>query len=327
MVDPTAVDFDSHADDAAGKESGSESARILACPACRGVLEHGSEAVNCKACNAVYPIENGYPILLVPGDKRFDDAADCCLNADEVRTNSFTTTNYMLPLLQKLFRKRMKGKRLLSAGCGVGADVDLYRNAGIDAYGIDCGSRSKAWPEREHKSAFHFGSVEHLPYPDSSFDAIVTGCLLPHIGVVGDTSKVGQDWKTQRQRVAAELMRVLRPGGFIIVGNPNRLCPLDLFHKGQMNGPNSLVRWHSPTEKFLLSFADHKKIFGKAARLKTLPVAGYWGFHSKRQKFLTSILALALRGYFVFLSVPQFSFLRRSPLNPWLMILITKERR
>jgi len=327
MVDPIAADFNNRADDAAGKVPGSESGRIVVCPACGGALEQRPEAVTCKACDAVYPVEHGYPILLVPGDKRFDDAADCCLNADEVRTNSFTTTNYTLPLLRKLFEERLKGKRLLSAGCGVGIDVDICRNAGIDAYGIDCGSRSKAWLEREHKSAFHFGSVEHLPYSDSSFDAIVTGCLLPHIGVVGDTSTVGQDWKLQRQRVATELLRVLRPGGFMIVGNPNRLCPLDLFHKGQMNGPNSLVRWHKPSEKFLLSFADHKELFGKAAKLKTLPVAGYWGFHSKRQKFLTAMLALALRAYFVFLSIPQFSFLRRSPLNPWLMILITKERR
>lgn len=42
---------------------------VLACPACHGslVLDHRNERVRCTACNAMYPVIEGIPILLPPG--------------------------------------------------------------------------------------------------------------------------------------------------------------------------------------------------------------------------------------------------------------------
>ena len=133
---------------------------------------------------------------------------------------------------------------------------------------------------------------------DGAFDVVITGCLLPHIGVVGDTVTLRPGWEAQRAATAAELLRVTRPGGSIIVGNPNRLCPADLFHKGQMTGPYKLVRWHWPSERFLLSHGDYVRLFGASATLSTLPISGYWGFHSKEQRPFTRLLARALKAYF-----------------------------
>lgn len=294
---------------------------------CRGRLgePHASPAsIACEACGAAYAIDEGYPVLLGPGDRVFEDVPDCCLNADEITTNSFTTLNYNLPLLSRLNGGSVCGLRLLSAGCGVGIDVDLYRDAGIEAVGVDCGARVESWSGRRHREAFHFASVLRLPYPDASFDAVVTGCLLPHIGVVGDSAELQPDAAAQREMAARELLRVTRPGGHIIMGNPNRLCPADLFHKSQMKGPGALARWHWPSESFLLSFADHEELFGGGARLSTLPVAGYWGFHSKERSFLTRQLARMLRLYFRMLSISALDPLRRSGLNPWLMVLATR---
>jgi SAM-dependent methyltransferase len=299
----------------------------VVCPACHGRLsvDHGGAAV-CDVCHARYVAEAGRPVLLVPGDQRFDDALDCCLLADEERTNAFTTSSYHLPLLRRLLGPDFAGRAVLSAGCGVGVDVDLYRDAGLDAHGVDCGSRVEAWPRRRHPGAFEIGSVTHLPYPDNAFDAVITGCLLPHIGVVGDSAQLRPEGEAERRMVAAELLRVTKPGGHLIMGNPNRLCPADLFHKGQMAGPGSLIRWHGPSEPFLLSFADYEALFGGAARLTTLPPSNYWGFHTKEEKPATRLLARALKAYFALLSLPALGWLRRSPANPWLMVLATKPR-
>ncbi len=297
---------------------------LVVCPACLGKLLADRQAITCVECEAVYVVEEGWPILLTASDQRFDDVADCCLNADEIRTNTFTTRNYSIPLLRKLAGRELAGLRLLSAGCGVGVDVDLYRAAGIEAYGVDCGSRIAAWAGRQHPEALHFASVAHLPFPDATFDAVVTGCLLPHIGVVGDSVDVSDGVEEARQQVAREMLRVTRPGGHIVMGNPNRLCPVDLFHKGQMAHPAALGRWHPTTERFLLSFDDHVRLFGNAAVVSTLPVSGYWGFHSKQERPATWVLAQLLKAYLRLLSLPPLDRLRRSGFNPWLMVLATK---
>ena len=39
---------------------------ILACPRCRGQLEVlGLEALCCRACNLVYPVRDGIPVMLL----------------------------------------------------------------------------------------------------------------------------------------------------------------------------------------------------------------------------------------------------------------------
>jgi SAM-dependent methyltransferase len=298
---------------------------IVVCPVCRGALSRrDAKTTDCNSCEAAYEHEGDYPVLLVPGDKRFDDESDCCRFDSEDVTNTYTTKNYHLPLLRRLIGRDLSGVRVLSAGCGVGADVDVLRDAGVSGYGVDCGSRISAWPNRRHPHAFQIGSVANLPYPDDTFDAVFTGCLLPHIGVMGDTTTLAPNADDQRARAAADLLRVVRPGGYIVMGSPNRLCPVDLFHKGQMASANSLVRWHWPSERFLLSFGDEVELFGTGAKLETLPVSGYWGFHTKESRAATRWMARAMKLYFALLSLPPLGALRRSPLNPWLMVLVTK---
>jgi uncharacterized protein len=38
---------------------------ILACPACKGALLDGEEALLCTACRLKFPVREGIPVLLV----------------------------------------------------------------------------------------------------------------------------------------------------------------------------------------------------------------------------------------------------------------------
>ncbi len=145
---------------------------------------------------------------MLPGDARFADAADFCTFACEEATTRFTEVNDYLPHLSRAFLGR-SDLRLLSAGCGVGADVDAFRAAGIAPWGVDCGARTKASTGQADRWAFQIGSVLQLQRTDASFDAVVTGCLLPHIGVEGDSTRTLPDCAAHRQAAADELMRVL----------------------------------------------------------------------------------------------------------------------
>ena len=39
--------------------------KILACPACRGEVEHKADKIVCTKCARRYPIKNGIPVMLV----------------------------------------------------------------------------------------------------------------------------------------------------------------------------------------------------------------------------------------------------------------------
>ena len=102
------------------------------------------------------------------------------------------------------------GARLLDVACGAGQIAIPAARTGIDATGIDIAGN---WIEQARARAaaegltaqFDEGDAEDLPYPDASFDVVV--------------SLVGAMFAPRPERVAAELVRVCRPGGRIIMVN------------------------------------------------------------------------------------------------------------
>lgn len=69
-----------------------------------------------------------------------------------------------------------------------------------------------------------------LPFRDSSFDVVLLWQVLEHL--FGRESK---------RKVIAECVRVLRPGGHIIVETPNQWFPFD-YHDNKL----PLVHWIAP---------------------------------------------------------------------------------
>ncbi|WP_189093213.1 class I SAM-dependent methyltransferase [Deinococcus ruber] len=100
--------------------------------------------------------------------------------------------------------------RLLDVACGAGQLVIPAARAGIDATGIDLASnlvaqaRDRAAAE-QLSAHFDEGDAEQLPYPDASFDVV--------------SSLVGAMFAPRPERVAAELLRVCRTDGHIVLGN------------------------------------------------------------------------------------------------------------
>ena len=141
----------------------------------------------------------------------------------------------------------MSGK-ILSAGCGNGADVSVLREEGYDACGVDVYDASAC-------SHFQLGSITDVPFPDSTFDAITALEVLEH--VVGE----------ERGMASRELMRVLKPEGWLIIATPNLRFPVD-----EHGDP---VRLHSVFRDYTLSIGELETLFGKA---KTLTWDGYFAF-------------------------------------------------
>jgi len=113
------------------------------------------------------------------------------------------------------------GGRVLVDGCGVGAYLAHLAPAAQLGVGLDI--------ELERAQEAHAGAErvlcaagEHLPFPDDFFDLVLSHEVLEHV----------QD---DRQAVA-EIVRVLAPGGRLVLFCPNRGYPFEthgVFWRGE----------------------------------------------------------------------------------------------
>ena len=98
------------------------------------------------------------------------------------------------------------GSRWLDVGCGTGALAETILAVASPAavVGIDPSAGYVAYARervRDERAGFEVGDARALPYPDASYDAVVSGLVL---NFVPDPA-----------RAAGELARVARPGGVV----------------------------------------------------------------------------------------------------------------
>jgi SAM-dependent methyltransferase len=113
--------------------------------------------------------------------------------------------------LEFLSRIRIEpGTRILDVACGAGQTAIPLARAGAKVTGVDIATnlveQARARARMENLDArFDEGDAEMLPYPDGSFDIVL--------------SLIGAMFAPRPDLVAAELKRVCRPGGRIVMGN------------------------------------------------------------------------------------------------------------
>lgn len=119
---------------------------------------------------------------------------------------------YNEPDAEKFIARRAikSGMRVLDVACGTGNLAIPAAKAGAVVTGVDIATnlleQARARAKREDvKVQFDEGDAEELPYPDASFDLIV--------------SMYGAMFAPRPERAAAELVRVCRPGGQIAMAN------------------------------------------------------------------------------------------------------------
>jgi SAM-dependent methyltransferase len=145
-----------------------------------------------------------------------------------------------IPRITRLLKER-GARRVLDLGCGSGRHVIYLAREGFSVYGLDEAPEALAltgqWLEQEGLQAdLQQGNmVDALPYPDASFDAVISVQVIHHARLA------------TIRGIVAEIARVLAPGGTLFVTvtllkaghngafleiEPNTFVPLDGREKG-----------------------------------------------------------------------------------------------
>jgi len=110
------------------------------------------------------------------------------------------------------------GERVLDVGCGTGTlAIEVVRHVG--SAGRVCGidpspeqiARARAKAARRHVPiAFQIGVIEHLAFPDETFDVVLSTLMMHHVP------------QSLKRQGLAEIARVLKPGGRLVLADFTR---------------------------------------------------------------------------------------------------------
>jgi SAM-dependent methyltransferase len=124
---------------------------------------------------------------------------------------------------------RCADRDVLEAGCGEGYGADLIAGVATRVIGLDYDEQTVAHVRARYpRIDMRHGNLADLPLRDAEVDVVVNFQVIEHLWDQG--------------QFVAECLRVLRPGGVLLMSTPNRITfspgrdtPLNPFHTRELN--------------------------------------------------------------------------------------------
>ncbi|HEY2864978.1 MAG TPA: methyltransferase domain-containing protein [Casimicrobiaceae bacterium] len=110
-------------------------------------------------------------------------------------------------------RRYAEGRHALDAACGEGYGAALLATSAAEVVGVDIDAGSISHAQSAYgtpRIRFVEGSCTRLPFPDASFDVVVSFETIEHLEAV------------DQPRMLGEFARVLKPSGLLVISSPNK---------------------------------------------------------------------------------------------------------
>lgn len=153
---------------------------------------------------------------------------------------------YHSAIIRGMVGDELDGK-ILDVGCGTGIISRLYPDKDITGVDISEGML------RYHPGKCLLGSADDIPFEDASFDAVIGRSILHHLG--------------DPEKAVREILRVLRPGGKLVLWETNKSRPADLVR-----------RKAQPHDRFSETHGSFSDLPGLIRRYFTLRQVRYQGY-------------------------------------------------
>jgi SAM-dependent methyltransferase len=154
-----------------------------------------------------------------------------------------------LDMIIRAAGERVKG-RILENGCGVGMYVEHLSPLGGTIFGLEYDFERAA--EARINSPHIFNAAgEFIPLPSSTFDLILSHEVIEHV--------------QNDHRAVREMIRLLKPGGRVVLFCPNRVYPFEthgIYWKGKYSFGNKLFVNYLP-RKLRDKLAPHVRVYSK----------------------------------------------------------------
>lgn len=127
-----------------------------------------------------------------------------------------------------------EGKHLLDAGCGYGAFSKAARSKGAQVTSLDIADKLVRKAAISALAAGVVGDAASLSFRNASFDIVLSSEMIEHTTAPGTVTR--------------ELVRVLRPGGLLVLTTPNKawlwlVSLATLLHTRPFRGLENFVSW------------------------------------------------------------------------------------
>lgn len=160
---------------------------------------------------------------------------------------------------------KSRGGRALDLGCGTGNYTLELRRRGFDVIGLDASEGMLAVARSKGLNCIK-GDAYSLPFPDGSFDLVLSVTMFEFIH--------------EPERVVAEINRVLKPGGEVLIGTMNGRSAWFLFKRLKslfVETAYRYARFYTPRElEDLLRNAGFRDV--QSAGVIFFP--SFWPFHA-----------------------------------------------
>jgi SAM-dependent methyltransferase len=195
---------------------------ILCCPRCQADLAPGGEGLRCASCGQAFGLADNIPQLFWPNEwdeSRKDVTEQIRAFYEETPFPNYDEFDSVASLVQKarkgMFAKLLddqvpSGARIIECGCGTGQLSNFLSIANRNVFGTDLCLNSlrlgQRFKEQNGLKRVHFLQMNLFRpvFKPGSFDLVISNGVLHH---------------TADPRLAFEsISRLVRPGGFILVG-------------------------------------------------------------------------------------------------------------